>query len=261
MSLEFNHKVGQNGNQLFVCLKAALVARKHDLSISMPSNGLVSFREQPVPARGGGAESRIPVNGNEETLDHEKHYVLRRGYYQDVAHYKDHKDIITNEILDLPVLEKRPSDEVVVHVRLDGFNHSGHNSHIIHPRWYEKILDSLSFSKLYIVMDTKSGRIWRRQKNGKNEYLKYFERFDPVVVSDDARKDFEFIRSFDTIVSSNSTFCFWAAFLSEASCVYMPPFWESRRARLSDIQNAKIIEEGYGYVNVDNMEEVKITFQ
>ena len=41
----------------------------------------------------------------------------------------------------------------------------------------------------------------------------------------------------------------------------MPPFWESRRAKLSNIQNAVVVEEGYGYINIDTMEEVKITFQ
>ena len=259
MSLTFNHKVGQNGNQLFVCVKAALVARKHDLSIAMPSNGLVTFREFPKPRETD--QERIQINGDEETLDHDKHYHLRRGYYQDVRHYNEHRDIVTNEILDLPTLEVRPKNEVVVHLRLDGFNHAGHNSHIIHPRWYERILDSLTFDKLYIVMDTKSGRVWRRQNNSKNNYIKYFERFAPTVVSEDARSDFEFIRSFDTIISSNSTFCFWAAFLSEASEIYMPPFWESKRSKLSDIRNAKIVEDGYGYVNIDTMEEVKITFQ
>jgi hypothetical protein len=41
----------------------------------------------------------------------------------------------------------------------------------------------------------------------------------------------------------------------------MPPFWESKRAKLSDIRNANIVEDGYGYINIDTMEEVKITFQ
>ena len=261
MSLTFNHRVGQSGNQLFVCVKAALVARANDLSIRMPSNGLVRFRSDPEASSVPDDAKRRQINGDEAELDSNVHYHLKRGYYQDVRHFNDNKEIITNEILDLPALEKRPKNEVVLHVRLDGFNHNGHNSHIIHPRWYAGILDSLTFDKLYVVMDSKSGRIWRRQHGSKKKYLEHFERFEPTIVSNDAVSDFEFIRSFDTIVSSNSTFCYWASFLSEASKIYMPPFWESRRAKLSNIQNAVVVEEGYGYVNIDTMEEVKITFQ
>lgn len=246
MSVRFNHKVGQHGNQLFVCIKAAIVAITNNLHIDMPTNGLVTFKHVMTTAK---------------TVADVADVHLKRGYYQDVCHFNPYKHMIVNDILDLPKLDPRSPRDVVMHVRLDGFNHEGHNSHIIAPEWYTSILDTLDFDTLYIVMDTKSGRIWRQQATDKKKYLDAFAKYSPTVVSGTAREDFEFIRSFDTIVCSNSTFSFWATFLSDASRKFMPPFWESKRSRLSEIENAVVVHEHYGYVNIHTMEPVKITFQ
>jgi hypothetical protein len=169
-------------------------------------------------------------------------------------------DIIKNNILDLPSVSKNTKD-VVIHLRLDGFNHEGHNSHIIHPKWYISILDNLQFDTLYIVMDSKSGKVWHKQSEHKKNYLSNFSNYNHQIVSNSAIDDFEFIRSFDKIICSNSTFCWWACFLSQASEIYIPPYWESRQSKLSTIQNSKIIYDDYEYINIITMEPVKTTFQ
>lgn len=258
-SITFQHKVGQHGNQLFVCIFAALIAHTHGLCIQMPSNGLVRFKphEWVEPPND---EKRMIVRRMTDITDSNGHYHLARGYYQHADHLNPYVQLIKNDILDLPHVEKNTKD-VVLHIRLDGFNHNGHNSHIINPEWYKHILDSLDFEKLYIVMDTKSGRIWRKQAGDKKKYLDAFAGYNHEIISGTAEEDFNFIRSFDTIICSNSTFSFWATFLSDASRRFMPPFWESRSAKLSHIENAIVVEEHYGYINIETMEPVKITFQ
>lgn len=260
-TITFQHKVGQHGNQLFVCLVAAIIARTRGLCIKMPTNGLVRFKDPGCgwadPPEG---THRTIVRGAADVTDPSGHYHLARGYYQHVDNFVPHLDMIRNDILDLPPIEKNTKD-VVLHVRLDGFNHNGHNSHIIDPRWYKGILDTLEFEKLYIVMDTKSGRIWRKQAGDKKRYLDAFSGYNHEIVSGTAEEDFNFIRSFDTIVCSNSTFSFWATMLSDATRRFMPPFWESRKAKLSDVPNAIIVNEKYGYINIETMEPVKVTFQ
>jgi hypothetical protein len=110
-------------------------------------------------------------------------------------------------------------------------------------------------------MATHTGRIRKNQKSKKKSYLKYFDKYNPTIVSHDEYSDFEFIRSFDKIISSNSTFSWWAAFLSDASEIYLPPYWESKNSKLSTIGNvSKAISEHYEYVNIDTMEVVKTTF-
>tara|TARA_Y100000389_G_scaffold129703_1_gene127173 strand:- start:3889 stop:4674 length:786 start_codon:yes stop_codon:yes gene_type:complete len=261
MSITFQHKVGQHGNQLFVCIFAAIIARLNGLRIRIPTNGLVRFKDTPLdwiePPDG---TSRVVVRNLSDDITPSEHYHLARGYYQHTDNFNPYVDMIKNNILDLPTIQKNTND-VVLHIRLDGFNHNGHNSHIINPEWYKAILDTLEFEKLYIVMDTKSGRIWRKQSGDKKKYLDAFSGYNHEIISGTAEEDFNFIRSFDTIICSNSTFSFWATFLSDASRRFMPPFWESRSAKLSHIENAIVVEDNYGYINIETMEPVKITYQ
>lgn len=258
-SITFQHKVGQHGNQLFVCTIAAIFAHTHGLHIRMPTNGLVQFKENEWVEPPEGTQ-RTVVRRMSDVTDPRGHYHLARGYYQHANHFNPYVDMIRNDILDLPVIQKNTKD-VVLHIRLDGFNHNGHNSHIINPEWYKSILGTLEFEKLYIVMDTKSGRIWKKQAGDKKRYLDAFAEYNYEIISGTAEEDFNFIRSFDTIICSNSTFSFWATFLSDASRRFMPPFWESRNAKLSHIEKAIIVEDNYGYINIETMEPVKITFQ
>lgn len=256
MSITFNHKVGQHGNQLFVILHAAIIAHDNRLKMRYPLNGLVKFKnnDDDIPY----VENRhlITCNGNYEN----KHVHLKRGYYQNSSILNSYVSIIKNDILDLPPILKNTRD-VVMHLRLDGFNHEGYNSHIIHPKWYISILDNLSFDTLYIVMDTKCGKVWHKQHEHKKKYLSYFSEYNHMIVSNNANDDFEFIRKFDKIICSNSTFCWWACFLSEASDIYIPPYWESKQSKLSSIKNSKIISDEYEYMNIITMESVATTFQ
>jgi len=258
MSITFNHKVGQHGNQLFVCIQAAIIAKLNGMNIQMPTNGLVDFRpvDDEVPTN----VSRRRVRHSSNHIEKDEHIHLDRGFYQDVSLFNPHMSLITKEILNLPEIHKNMND-VVIHIRLDGFNHNGHNSHIIDPNWYTSILDSLQYNKLFIVMDSKSGRIWKKQNDHKKRYLDTFAPYNPIMVCGTAREDFEFLRSFDTIICSNSTFCFWASFLGEATHCFMPPFWESKHSRLSHIQGATVVPTNYSYINIDTMENVHITFQ
>lgn len=256
MSITFNHKVGQHGNQLFVIIHAAIIAHENKLKIKYPSNGIVKFKEcdDDIPE----VENRRVINRNDNYEN--EHVHLKRGYYQNSSLFNPYVDIIKNNILDLPSVSKNTKD-VVIHLRLDGFNHEGHNSHIIHPKWYISILDNLQFDTLYIVMDSKSGKVWHKQTEHKKNYLSNFSNYNHQIVSNSAIDDFEFIRSFDKIICSNSTFCWWACFLSQANEIYIPPYWESKQSKLSTIKNSCIISDNYEYINIITMEPVKTTFQ
>lgn len=255
--ISFYHKVGQNGNQLFIIITALLIAYKNELNIRIPHSKLVKFRTPVVYNH----PDLIETSTN--NVEHDcrmKNVNLKKGFYQNCDVYNKYRDVIKNDILLLPKLEINTKD-VVIHLRLDGFNHHGYDSHVISPHWYLYILDTLTFDKLFIVMATTSGRIRKKQKCQKKSYLEYFDKYNPTIVSQDEYSDFEFIRSFDKIISSNSTFSWWAAFLSKANEIYLPPYWESKSSKLSTIGNvSKSISEHYEYVNIDTMEVVKTTF-
>jgi hypothetical protein len=115
-----------------------------------------------------------------------------------------------------------------LHIRLDDFNFAGHNSQIVDFSWYDKILESETFENVYIVYDAKSGtrtgyaRKHKNYKRAEELFLKKFEKYNPIYHSKSLAEDMCFISSFDKILCSNSTFCWWAAFLSSASKIYFP---------------------------------------
>jgi len=269
MSIEYSI-IGQAGNQLYTQILASLCAKAYNLKIAnVPTNILATFKpiETPESSNKNLVASEVSTTSKLDALkgrcfkDIETKMKLKRGFYQDEGLFNPYRDIIKNEILELPSFEKNTKD-IILHLRLDGFNHNGYDSHIIHPEWYINILKNETFDKVYIVMATKGkSKIRKPTKTDKrDEYLSYFNEFDPIYVSEDERHDFNFIRSFDKIISSNSTFSWWAAFCSDASVIYLPNVWESRRAKLNKIGNvSKIVQDGYIYVNIDTMEKVKIT--
>ena len=261
MSIQCIQSVGQNGNQLFPTVLACVAALKHGLCAPHYENRLVTFKEPSLRLDASRPsmthKTSTPLEGDLQHKDVE----MRRGYYQNEALFNPYRDVIKNKVLQLPQLEKN-TDDIVIHLRLDGFNHSGYNSHIIDPEWYVSILRRETFGKLYIVMATKSGRIKKGQDPYKRRYIERFKEFNHEIVSNDEKTDFEFIRKFDKIVCSNSTFGWWAAFLSEASVVYLPPYWEGRASKLSKIGTVgRVIQDNYGYINIVTMLRVPTTFQ
>uniref|UniRef100_A0A6C0F974 Glycosyl transferase family 11 n=1 Tax=viral metagenome TaxID=1070528 RepID=A0A6C0F974_9ZZZZ len=259
MSVVCVQNIGQNGNQLFPTILACITACIHNLNVKHFTNQLVKFK---IPKQYDFVYDKVihtnnPLHNSNKNMN----IVMKRTYYQNCNIFNPFRNKIKNEILDLPSVVPNKTD-IVIHLRLDGFNHKGYNSHIIHPSWYINILENETFDKLYIVMATKSGRIKHKQEPHKKIYLEHFSKFNHEIISQNEYDDFNFIRKFDKIISSNSTFSWWAAFCSDASIIYLPPYWESRMTKLSTIGDvSKIIRDSYVYVNIETMEKVPITFQ
>jgi hypothetical protein len=49
--------------------------------------------------------------------------------------------------------------------------------------------------------------------------------YNPIVVSGGKDADWDYLRSFDRVICSNSTFCWWAMFFSMPSKLYMFKRW------------------------------------
>lgn len=135
------------------------------------------------------------------------------GYFQDAVFYNDHRDFIKG-LWQLPPMKKNTQD-LVVHLRLTDYWWI-RNKTVIHPKWYFDIINREKFKKLYIVVEPHITN---------KKYLSYFQQWNPVIVSKSPKEDFNFLRSFDRIVCSNSTFAWWAAFLSDASKIYLFGKW------------------------------------
>lgn len=158
-----------------------------------------------------------------ERYDGRKHYLFH-GYFQDSRLYNQNSKAV-KRMFSLPPMYKQNYSDIVMHCRLGDFYHDDylaerHNnrSEIIHPQWYVDLLQAEKFQRVHIVLYDHKTPVKYVKK-----YLSYFEQFDPLVYRQRrAGVDFHFLRSFDRIICSNSTFSWWAAFLSQASVIYIP---------------------------------------
>jgi hypothetical protein len=139
-------------------------------------------------------------------------YVLE-GFFQRSAWYLSRRAEIERFMIPEPKKDLNTRD-IVVNLRI-GADFRRINW-TIHPQWYLDILARERFERLHIVADEKDER-----------YLAHFAAYDPIVVSSGPKGDWEHLRSFDRIVSSNSSFAWWACFFSKASRIYTFKRWNS----------------------------------
>jgi len=119
-------------------------------------------------------------------------------------------------------------NDLVVHVRI------GDNGPNIYTpfEWYKKAIDDnkIEFDKMYVVTDTPNDKTIHSLKSYYNAELISHVNIETIG---DRKKyknyvlvDFDFIRGFDKILFSNSTFSWWASLLSEASNIWFNKEWQ-----------------------------------
>ncbi|MEQ9426813.1 MAG: alpha-1,2-fucosyltransferase [Cyclobacteriaceae bacterium] len=99
-------------------------------------------------------------------------------------------------------------DDIVIHIRRGDF--------VVVDRalsldYYTDILKNLDYRKLYICgvgLD--------------NNVKTHFKKFKPTYVLGDPVKDFRFMKGFNRIIQSQSTFSWWSGFLSDAEEIHSP---------------------------------------
>jgi len=218
MSVEINYTGNGLGNVLYQYVYARLLAEKNNLYLktkfpyqqifktSEHKNGLLL--ETPV----------ITIRDVAGCEDGEKffnaklapaHYILS-GYFQTAVNYSEHADKIKSFFIIDDF--KKNTEDIVMHVRLADFGKSPTRKKaiIVEPQWYLNILKNERFSKLHIVGSRKG-----------EPYLDFFKKYNPIVFEPDGNfGNFRYIRRFDKIIGSNSTYCIWATFFSNATKIY-----------------------------------------
>ena len=142
------------------------------------------------------------------------------GYFQYADLYDTRRDFVKS-LFDLSPISKEHKDDIVFHVRLGDYINVTHRP-IIDPVWYYSVLKNNELLKknIYCVMENPRNQ-WE------NDYIKKLKILIPNVKiqSTDIKNDWNFIRQFGTILCSNSSFCWWAAFLSEADKIFTFRKW------------------------------------
>jgi len=223
MSVEIKYK-GRCGNQIFQYVSARIFSEKNRLNLVSSLNCEILkttnhkiFKEE--------EEEGFQTLNNSFFVDDDlipsginTHYIFD-DFFQNCVYINKNKELVST-FFDLEPVKKNYKD-IVLSIRLDDKVHSNDlrnpeswdNAEIIHPDYYKRILDSESFEKVYIVVD-------EIKYDWEKKYMSNFDFYDPIIVSNSPKEDFNFLRSFNKIVTSISTYSYWAAFLSDAEKIY-----------------------------------------
>jgi hypothetical protein len=122
-----------------------------------------------------------------------------------------------SDIANTQCLTEPDPQDIVLHIRLDDFQHAGGRSEIVHPEVYFGILDSLERSKIIIVTD-------KIRHPFEQKYISLFMgRYKNVEVRQGHSflEDFVFMTKAKRSIVSNSSFSWLSTFLSDASEIHI----------------------------------------
>jgi len=113
--------------------------------------------------------------------------------------------------------------------------------------YYENAIQSVEYDKLHICTDRPNDPMVKYIKNKYNATIRALGVIDNL----------NFIKKFNNIIISNSTFLWWAAFLSNAEVIVFPRpengFW-SRNEPISKNIDLGVHEDRYKYLNCEKYE-------
>ena len=158
-----------------------------------------------------------------------------KGYFQHCKFYDENKAEILSWLKNLPPITAGHENDVVCHLRLDDYDVTG-GVPIVDQSWYADILRGEPGKKVYFVVEQPK-KDWERKYMLVLEGMMQGRPFE--VVSGTAHGDFHFIRQFGVIVASNSSFAWWAAWLSNAKRIYTFKRW-----RLNSTEIALAVAKG-----------------
>jgi len=147
---------------------------------------------------------------NLQCLIGRKNKIVLKGFFQRYDYFRNYKRKIRENwlVTDFKKSNLIGKNDLLLHIRLGDY--TCHKS-ILPFSFYLNVFKKTSFDKVFIVTD-----------DPQNPYLKWFNQYSPVVMHQDVLEDFNLIKSANKICISQSTFGWWAAFLSEAKEIYYP---------------------------------------
>jgi len=209
---------GQLGNRLFQYVLARLLANRIGFRLYPQYEYNDTITATQINEGEPHSIERVTIiesleTGNMLANKYEQKNLHLQGYWQEAEYYLDNRE----EVLSF-FNEKAPTvldkDNIVMHVRLNDYKKFGVNGTVIDPKYYHDCLKREKFDNLFIVTDAPD-----------DDYFREFDYLNPIFNQGSEREDFWYMTEFDRIIMGNSTFSWWAAFMSNASVIYSPECW------------------------------------
>lgn len=185
--------------------------------------------------------------------------VLVKGYFEDYRYFINNREMIKSWFR--PV-DKRNKTDLIFHFRTgDRLFMKNEFEYKLSASSYRSAIDRFDFDKLHIVSDLPSLRRYGPKELASltfhnrvdpresvdcevassylNSVVDTLLELNPVFQPSTISEDFNKVRSFDKIMFEHGTMSWWAAFLSEATCVGVRENWRpwkrSRNKNLSKV--------------------------
>lgn len=218
---------GRYGNKLFIYFMARLYAEKHNLNLLGNMNN--TFFEMTSPKHFGkysGNKLKTYTLKDYNIKDnklpyYEKGVYIFDGYFQNEDIFYKNKE----KILSYINLKYDKKDNFTIHVRLDDYFYPNKRHLIISIDYYIYCIKKYAnnYKNIYIICD-KLTYDW--EKIYMLELIKQIKLLNkiPIYTENSIENDIINILQSNYIVTSNSTFCFWAVFLSNAEKIILFPY-------------------------------------
>lgn len=247
---------GRLGNQLFEYAIGRIIAE--ELGYELLSDPLPGFPHtgnkiygnvvHPIHMLEGQSLDMNFIYSNKDKLG-----FMINGWFQRYEYYEPFKDRIKlwfKTDLTLPPVK---DNDVIIHIRrtqhgedykipydINGCTYMM-SPDLLSFEWYDGILKTLDFNQLYICTDMPF-----------DPFLYLFKKYKPIIKSNSTIEDFCLIKQFRRIVMSQSTFSWWAAFLSDATDIYMPRTTQGCWAEKSG-SDVYVNESRYHIINAERI--------
>jgi len=179
---------------------------------------------------------------NWESIKNNDSHIILNGYFQNYNFYKKHKNFIKNEIYShnniFNIIDKPNKDDIVLHLRLKNY------PYITPLTYYIDILKKENYKNAWIITDVPS-----------HPHVKTLQKEHNCKVKNlSPEKGFLFLTNANKIIMSQSTFSWWAAFISKATTIYFPTIndytlkalWYTKPNRNIDL----LVNDEERYVNI-----------
>ena len=248
--------VAQLGNKLFQYCLGRIIAEKLGFKLKAdPINGFPNTGKN-IDGHNWSSYPTQILEGQQVDLqaileDRTKRKIILEGFFQRYEYYRDYKNIIRNDWLltDINIPDQIDPNDVVIHVRRGDYLNHGY---ALPLSYYESALKKIKYNRVFIVTDEPS-----------DPFLSRFKPYNAIIHKGSMLEDFKFIMLFKKIILPESTFSWWAAFLSGAEEICSPVAlygrWFAKQPGPYGRINLKVDDENR-YIHVECNERYKITF-